>query len=166
MTEADWGTATDPDPMLLFLRDKVSEHQLRLFAVACCRRIEHLLTDERSRRSVEVAELYSRNEASPTALESAALAAKAAYETARARALGARAPDHAHELIAEGEALIAEGVAQASYIVADAHFGLGSALAVVFCTAEAACGLNPPNAESAVQAALLRELIAYPGGSG
>jgi hypothetical protein len=35
MTEAKWLAATDPRQMLDFVRGKVSERKLRLFAVAC-----------------------------------------------------------------------------------------------------------------------------------
>ncbi len=41
MTEAEWLTCNEPKPMLEFLRRKTGERKLRLFAVACCRRLWH-----------------------------------------------------------------------------------------------------------------------------
>jgi hypothetical protein len=35
VTEAEWLNAIDPKPMLEYLRDKVSDRKLRLFACAC-----------------------------------------------------------------------------------------------------------------------------------
>jgi hypothetical protein len=59
MTEAEWLAANYAGPMLSHLRGIASERKLRLFAVACCRRVGHLLTDERSRQAVEIAEQYA-----------------------------------------------------------------------------------------------------------
>src|SRR6185312_8493364 len=59
MTEADWLACDDPIRMLDALRGRASERKLRLFAVACCRGIWHLLADERSRMAVAAAEEYA-----------------------------------------------------------------------------------------------------------
>jgi hypothetical protein len=72
MTEAKWEQCGDPSLMLAFAcgsppRGKIPSwwfgrshgRKLRLFAAACVRRFWHLLTDERSRRAVEVGERYA-----------------------------------------------------------------------------------------------------------
>jgi hypothetical protein len=60
MTEADWLTSTDPQEMLVFLRDsgRASERKLRLFAVACCQRVDSLLTNW-GRAAVVAAERFA-----------------------------------------------------------------------------------------------------------
>jgi len=64
MDEAEWLKSDDPSRMLDFLGARISDRKLRLFAVACCRRIEHL-HDECAREAVEVAERYADGLASP-----------------------------------------------------------------------------------------------------
>ena len=56
MTEAEWLACEDPERLLGLVAEIASERKRRLFSVACCRRIWHLMTDGRSRVAVEVAE--------------------------------------------------------------------------------------------------------------
>jgi hypothetical protein len=63
MTESEWLVTTDPEPMLEFLRGKASNRKLRLFALACCRRVWDWL-GERSRRAIEMMERYLEGRAS------------------------------------------------------------------------------------------------------
>ena len=58
MTEAEWLACDGEDTgdMQALLAGKGSDRKLRLFAVTCCRRIEHLCSDQRSRRALGFAE--------------------------------------------------------------------------------------------------------------
>jgi hypothetical protein len=69
MTEAEWLACADPVPMLDFLRGRASERKVRLFAVGCCRRIWHVLTNEDSRKAVAVAEKYADTNFRPYSAE-------------------------------------------------------------------------------------------------
>jgi len=59
MTEADWMACTNPQPMLEFLRRKASDRKVRLFAVACCRRVWSSLAHEDFREAVRKAESFA-----------------------------------------------------------------------------------------------------------
>ena len=72
----------------------LDDRTLRLFTCKCVREVWHLLTDERSRKAVEVAELYAVGEATDEELAAARAAARdaamaAAWDAAWAAAMAA-----------------------------------------------------------------------------
>jgi hypothetical protein len=77
MDEREWLASAGPMVMLAHLWPDsetgriISERKLRLWVVACCRQVWHHLTDERSRRAVEVAERYADGKATDQQLYAA-----------------------------------------------------------------------------------------------
>jgi hypothetical protein len=59
MTESEWLACTDPEPMVKFLRGRASDRKVRLFAVACCRRVWPSLEHEEFRDAVRKAESFA-----------------------------------------------------------------------------------------------------------
>jgi hypothetical protein len=65
MTDEEWLAYSEwlaydvPTGMLEVLRSTASERKLRLFAIACCHRILHLIPDKRSKRAIELAEIVA-----------------------------------------------------------------------------------------------------------
>src|SRR5262249_57133298 len=122
--------------MLEFLWGKASDRKLRLFGCVCCRAIWELLTDERSREGVMVAECYADGQASTDQLAEAHLIAFAAYE--------------------DGD--------YADYLAA-AYLAPAVSLNASLSTAEAALKATTPNAAASarkVQADMLRDIVDNP----
>jgi hypothetical protein len=94
MTEDEWASSSDPQRMVLSLRGQADERKARLFGVACCRRLWHLLTDARCRDVVEMAERYADERAGRAAW----VAAYDNYRAAR-RAFGSTAAFFAHAAV-------------------------------------------------------------------
>lgn len=97
-------------------RGVLTDRELRLFAVWCARRVQHLLTDPRSINAIDVAERYANGEATDEELAAALAAASAAvwdanwgaaYAAAWAAARGAA-------WAADGAASVADGAAAAA----------------------------------------------------
>jgi hypothetical protein len=80
VTESEWLTCIDPQEIQRFLQGKVGERTWRLLACACCRRVWHLLADERSRLGVEAAERFADGRISREELRAAGWAAYRAWE--------------------------------------------------------------------------------------
>jgi hypothetical protein len=86
IAEAEWLASTDIEMMLDSLSETASNRKLRLFGVACCRRIWNLLHDVRSKKAVEYSELFADGEIDKVQL----LAARKEAEQAWLRMLSRR----------------------------------------------------------------------------
>ena len=71
--------------------DGLTDAQLRLFAVRCARRVQHLMTDPRSIAALDVAERHAKGEATDEEFAAARTAAWAAAWAAAAAASSAAA---------------------------------------------------------------------------
>jgi hypothetical protein len=82
VTEEQWFACTDSQTMLSFLNGRGGGRRARLFAVACCRGIQHLMSDEKSRQAIEAAEKYAEGMIGERELLDAHDEAAAVYDAA------------------------------------------------------------------------------------
>jgi hypothetical protein len=164
MNEPSWLRCADPDAMLHYLRGKPKERQFRLFACACCRRIWHLLPDERSRRALETVERFADGLATRKDLDAARTAAEAvtAHYAARERQVEALAAASAvHSAIdanvARGAGQVADRAAEALSYYAVRQRGWWPDLRT-----QKKARLTSKHAERANQADLLRDIFGNP----
>jgi len=91
MTEREWLACTNSVRMIQFLGRPSRERKMALFCVACCRRVEGLLTDLRGVQVVRILELFADGDATReelTAAERAASSAAAELERSSSRCSG------------------------------------------------------------------------------
>jgi hypothetical protein len=89
VTETDWQTCADPDPMLRALVAHRYQRELRLFGVACARRVWPLLPDA-CRAALMASERFADGEISESEL---AASVNAADREAQMACRGCSAPD-------------------------------------------------------------------------
>ena len=137
LADALWALRAVPDEQAAE-RDKLA----RLFACWCVRQIWHLLTDERSRTAIEVAERYAVGEATHDDLKAAA---RSAADAASAYAAAAS--------YAAADAAYAAAAADATYVAAaDATYA-----AAAYATYAAAAAADAYAAAAAREKALQKQ---------
>lgn len=143
MTEEEWLAAIDATPMLEFLRGKVSDRKLRLFAVACCRHIWTLIPDERSRQAIQTSELFADSQATTHEWQVAADAAVAA--TFEAYSANAASPNEANMIVQAAAACALSAIMASTsidFVAAPAtpRDSLAAATGTVYCALQIAQG--------------------------
>jgi hypothetical protein len=71
MTEEEWLTGTDSEPLLQFLRRQGHDRKARLFACGCCQKIWNHITDPVLRNAVDVTERFADRAATTSQLRMA-----------------------------------------------------------------------------------------------
>ncbi len=143
VTEAEWLACENPASVLEYLRERVADRKLRLFACGCCRAIWHLIDDGHCRQAVEIAERFADGQSTQRQVA-------AAYR----RASGATTAAN-----------------KAAAMTCDALIGTSTAIEIAVCAADAvAFSARQPEtayeAETRNQARLWRELVGNPSRTG
>jgi len=161
MTDPQWQSHTDPEPLLRALPAERYQRELRLFCIACVRRVAHLLPDP-CRQALDTAEHFAHGASSEAQLRAAT---DIATPLINAVWSGGRSPDaRAYATQASGDA-----TAPSPRTLATVLSTTTAAAAALACSAAES---DPANydatfdatriAELAAQATLLRQLIPRP----
>jgi hypothetical protein len=182
MTEAEWLASTDVRAMYVFLGDTTAlfrtrwqgyrsvprfaldGRKSRLFAVACCRRILHLIPVEAARQVVEMSERFADGRASGEETLATIVASERACEehSQRLAAYGSRLWRHEHEaIIAVSRVHRTESGGRSGVIRAAAAAWVWAAAVQQNLEGEDA-GRRLIEAEYARQADLLRDIVGNP----
>ncbi len=156
MTEDEWLVCGAPEPLLDYLATGGSQRKFRLYAVACCRSIWHLLEGEPARCAVEVSERFADGNATNS--------------ERRAAALLSAEGQHGTHYWAEAAAAGAVGTLQPRLlrlVLQHATHGVGDAVAPrvpgqALTADQSAVRAQMTRAECANQAVLLRDIFGNP----
>jgi hypothetical protein len=150
---------------------RVSDRKLRLFACGCCRRIWHLIRDERCHAAVEIAEQFADGQATEEQLREASKVAEAAALTAyhavhdpiEAKAEASGMPPEAWVPGAWGLASVASSAERAAFdATAFRAADLGGWEAAARAAGVAQNDRAAESVEQHIQAALLRCIVGNP----
>jgi hypothetical protein len=170
MTEAEWNERQSPRKMLYFLEGigVLTKRKNRLFEVAVCRRIWHLMSDPRSRAAVEIVERHTDGQAGDADLDVAlrnAADALSSAETVMADARRDTSTSHARRLMTKALWQAASAAAmRIPYECAVSAVGhAAAASAITKLVEDYLVTWRVETAEQAAQAALLRDIVGtYP----
>jgi len=136
------------DDALWCCRAESDRKEWRLFAVWCARQVEHLMTDQRSKDALNVAERHANGEATDKELAAAMAAAMDAAWDAAGAAVQAAAPE-------PPEWAAARAAARAASLAA----GGAAAMAAAMDAAWAAAGAAARDAAKAAQKTKFLEIV-------
>ncbi|MCE9562924.1 MAG: hypothetical protein K8U57_12845 [Planctomycetes bacterium] len=158
VSEQQWLTCDKPFKLLDwldYLQGKPPDRKIRLFNCSCVRRAWPMLTDERSRRALEVAERFCDGDADESELATAEAAARDFFLPV-GEVLGRTAgndPNHRRLVLQWKPGLVAATLAGGMFGMNNAAFHMRELM-----DEDLATGGN----ESAIQAAIFRDLIGNP----